>query len=150
AAAERREKLVSLSLGMRNIPGFKPLDQFLFDGSECFLSGLPAGSDLSVFPEWLLKRYGLHEQIFGLLDERQASYASLRVPCHPVVAKAAGQLEEQMQAAFEEGYTGLKELSEHERFLWTGKLVFALVYREFALAAAGQQAGRPLDVAPSL
>lgn len=135
---------------MQNIPGFRPIDQFAFNGKECFLSGLPAAEQLAVFPDWLLERYGLRDQAFGLLDERVATYGSLQVPCHPVVKKAADHLEEQMQQAFEKGYSGLKSLSEHELFLWAGKLVLALVYREFEIAAAGQPAGMALDVSPSL
>src|SRR3546814_8346280 len=52
--------------------------------------------------------------------------------------------------AFDNDYPGLKSLSEHELFLWAGKLVLGLIYREFEMAAAAQAPGTPLDVAPSL
>lgn len=135
---------------MRKIPGFKALDQFSFNGGECFLSGLPPSGQVPVFPDWLVDRYGLRDKTFGLLDERVASYGGLRVPCHAVVKKASDLLEEQVREAFEKGYAGLKSLSEHELFLWAGKLVMALVYREFETAAALQPAGTPLDVSPVL
>ncbi|QEC51734.1 hypothetical protein EDD80_102290 [Anseongella ginsenosidimutans] len=135
---------------MQKIPGFRAIDQFSFNGSECFLSGLPASEKLSVFPDWLLDRYGLRDKTFNLLDERVAAYGGLYVPCHPVVKSAAERLEDQVMRAFEEGYRGLKTLHEHELFLWTGKLVMSLIYREFETAAALQPAGAALDVAPSL
>ncbi|HYH56225.1 MAG TPA: hypothetical protein VD772_06405 [Anseongella sp.] len=135
---------------MYQIPGFRPLDQFSFDGGECFLSGLPAAEQLAVFPEWLLERYGLRNAPFGLLDERVATYGSLQVPCHPVIKKAAELLEEQVEQAFQGGYPGISKLSEHELFLWAGKLMMALVYREFQMASSERPAGSPLDVSPSL
>lgn len=135
---------------MQKIPGFRAIDQFSFNGRECFLSGLPAAEKLPVFPAWLLDRYGLRNKTFGLLDERVATYGGLYVPCHPVVKKAADLLEEQVMRAFEGGYRGLRNLSEHELFLWAGKLVMSLIYREFETAAALQPAGAALDVAPSL
>lgn len=135
---------------MRKIPGFRAIDQFSFNGKECFLSGLPAETHLTVFPDWLLDRYDLRDKPFGLLDERMATYGGLRVPCHPLVKKAADMLEQQLKQAFNEGYQGLKKISEHELFLWAGKLVLGLVYREFEMAAALQPAGTPLDVSPSL
>ncbi|HEY9560247.1 MAG TPA: hypothetical protein VIR29_05600, partial [Anseongella sp.] len=84
---------------MHKIPGFKPIDQFLFNGTECFLSGLPAAGHSPVFPDWLLDRYDLREKPFGLLDERVATYDALKVPCHPLVKEAAGRLEEQVKEA---------------------------------------------------
>lgn len=135
---------------MQKIPGFKAIDQFAFNGKECFLSGLPASVQLPVFPDWLLDRYQLRNKPFGLLDERVATFDGLRVPSHPVVKNASDMLENQVREAFNKGYAGLKDLSEHELFLWAGKLVMALVYREFEMAAALQPAGTPLDVSPSL
>lgn len=135
---------------MQKIPGFRPFDQFLFNGKECFLSGLPGGEQLSVFPDWLLERYDLRDKTFGLLDERATTYGSLLVPCHPVIRNAAELLEEQVRNAFAKGYAGLSGLSEHERFLWAGKLMMALVYGEFEMASAERPSGGPLDVSPSL
>lgn len=128
---------------------YDPFDKFLFDSRTCFLTGQPlesAESSTPVIPDWLMDAYALAEKPIQMLDERIVTYAQLRMPCSPAVADRIASLDERIQAAFMQGYSGVRQLGQVELFQWIGRLVYGMIFNEIQ-SGIRQQAlvGEPLN-----
>lgn len=119
---------------------YKPFDTFSFDSQHCFLTGKKINSEtenISVFPEWILQRYELHEKPFSMLGENAVKYAGIRVPCtQKVINDSINPLEEEIKAAFTAGYDEVKKIPELHLFQWMAKLVYGILYNDVAYAVA--------------
>lgn len=115
---------------------FKPLENIGSADEVCFLSGddLPAKETLSVFPEWLMERFELHDKQFKLMDRsKQLPYKDLTLPCSPTVKQAFDELELEVKAAFEGGYEAIKALDPHKLFIWVGKITYGALYHDLRI-----------------
>jgi hypothetical protein len=115
---------------------FKNLD---FNPDHCFLTGKELTSSeeqISVFPEWILNRYQLHDKTFTMLgDGNIVKYKDLKIPCsHAVIATALNPLEDEIQKAFSAGYEAVKKLPQEKLFQWMGKLVYGILYNDLRTA----------------
>ena len=117
---------------------YSSFKHFTFGNKTCFLSGNEAEEKLFVFPEWLLEKYELREKPIKLLDEHIVNYGTINVPCSKGVARAAEQLDDEMEAIFEKGFDEVRNLPEINLFQWIAKWVYGMIHFEI-LEAVRQQ-----------
>lgn len=113
---------------------YAPFERFNFSNKTCFLSGEPLSSEegkIQVFPQWLMSRYRLEDQPFKLLDETISTYKDLKLPCSAGIHNDFLEpLEQEVAAAFDKGYEGIKQLDELKLFQWAGKLLYGIIFNE--------------------
>lgn len=113
---------------------YAPFERFNFSNKTCFLTGEPLSSEeekIQVFPQWLMSRYGLEDKPFKLLDENIITYKDLKLPCQGTIHNAFLEpLEQEVAAAFNKGYEGIKQLDELKLFQWAGKLLYGIIFNE--------------------
>lgn len=134
---------------------YNPFDKFDFNQHECFLTGQKIISEeeqISVFPEWILDRYSLHDKTFTMLGENVVKYQQLRVPCSAnVIQDSLDPLEEEIEKAFSAGYEEVKKIAELRLFQWMAKLMFGILYHDMAYAIGQQKAkGKSFTLSPLL
>lgn len=115
---------------------YNPFEKMTFGPEECFLTGQPLSSDaeqISVFPEWILNRYELHNKTFTMLgDGNIVKYSELKLPCAASVIKTAiDPLEKEIETAFSAGYDEVKNVPEERLFQWMSKLVYGILFHDF-------------------
>ncbi|MEO5968252.1 MAG: hypothetical protein ABIP69_08325, partial [Ferruginibacter sp.] len=113
---------------------FKNLD---FNYSVCFLTGKDISKEdnrISVFPEWIMSRYNLHEATFMMLAENKVNYESLILPVSKIAMEAINSLDKKIERAFIEGYDSVKKLDNLEIFQWLTLRVYGILYSDIAHA----------------
>ena len=110
---------------------FNPFQDLIFDDQFCFLTGDLTTEKMAVFPEWLMEHFKFGGDRIEMMDKSKSyTYADLQLPCTPRVKKAFEELEEKVQAAYQKGFEGMAELDEQIIFLWTGRMVYGMLYYE--------------------
>src|ERR1700733_9247326 len=106
---------------------YSPFEASNFSNHHCFLTGETLNSEeekIQVFPRWLMSMYQLEDQPFKLLDESMATYKDLKFPCSATINENYLEpLENEIAAAFTEGYEAVKKVDELKLFQWAGKLL---------------------------
>ena len=113
---------------------FKNLD---FNYNVCFLTGNEISKEnnrITVFPEWLMERYKLHETTFMMLAENKVNYESLILPVSLEAMEAINLLESKIEIAFKEGYDAVKKLDSLIIFQWLALRVYGILYSDIAHA----------------
>jgi hypothetical protein len=117
---------------------YQPFESLNFSNTKCFLSGETLQSTeekIQVFPAWLMSRYNLQDQPFKLLDESMATYKDLKIPCSASINEQYLEpLEQQVAAAFDGGFDGVKAIDELKLFQWAGKLLYGIIFNELQMA----------------
>ena len=136
-------------------PLYEPFKTFQFGYQHCFLSGKKLQSSeesISVFPLWFIKRFGLEEKAFKLLDESITTYKDIKIPCETGINEQYLEpLELEIENAFAAGYRGLKTLPEQKLFQWIAKLVYGIIYHEIRQGMRQQAAqGENFNLSQSL
>ena len=131
---------------------YNPFQDLIFDDQFCFLTGDLTTEKMTVYPEWLMDHFKFGTDRIEMMDKSKAyTYADLQLPCSPRVEKAFEALEEKVQAAYQNGYEGIKTLEEEELFLWTGRMVYGMLYYEMRYESARMMRLRePFDLSPTL
>lgn len=134
---------------------YNPFNAFNFSNRICFLTGQPVNPDeerIQVFPQWLMTRYGLEEKPFKLLDESITTYKDLKVPCATEINnRFLVPLEEEMAAAFEQGYEAVKRVDELKLFQWAAKLLYGMIFNEMQAGIKLQHAqGEAFNISQSI
>lgn len=131
---------------------FNPFQDLIFDDHFCFLSGALTNESMTVFPEWLMAHFKFgHEKIELMDKEKSYHYEDLRLPCSPEVKKAFDDLDVKIQQAYKEGYEGMAALDDHLIFLWTGRMVYGLLYHEMVYEKNRLlRQGEEFDLSPTL
>jgi hypothetical protein len=123
---------------------YNPFTRFNFSNRNCFLTGETLTSEeekIQVFPAWLMTRYQLEDKVIKLLDESYIGYKDLKVPCATAVnAQYIEPLESEIEAAFAQGYAGVKQLEPLKIFQWAGKLLFGIIFNELQAGIRQQHA----------
>ncbi|MGV3763234.1 hypothetical protein [Parapedobacter sp.] len=112
---------------------YNPFKDFRFDNDTCFLSGQPLISTedrIQVFPEWLMRKFGIEEKPFKLLDGSLSTYKQLRLPCAVDVAARFSELDKCIENAFENGHDAVKGLDHTTLFQWVARIVYGVVFNE--------------------
>lgn len=118
---------------------YDPFEGMHFDMQTCFLTGQTLYSDaeyLSVFPEWVMNRYNLKEQVFKMLDEGvSVPYKSLKVPyARGIIDHTLNSLEEEIEKAFCAGYDEVIKLPEERLFQWMAKLMIGVLFEDLRIS----------------
>ncbi|MCO4292866.1 hypothetical protein NF867_08340 [Solitalea sp. MAHUQ-68] len=131
-----------------------PFDNFNFGNKTCYLSGESLTSTdqkTEVFPLWLQNRFQLQDKAFRHLNEKYTTYGKLKVPVSASLqAEVINPFEAKIEKAFTEGYEAVKDLSEHELFLWFGKIMYGIIFNEIQIALLEKPAGEPLSFSATL
>ena len=134
---------------------YNPFSPFNFSNRFCFLTGeklQSAEACISVFPQWLMSRYALEDKPFKLLDESIVTYKDLKMPCSAAVNDSfIAPLEDEIETAFNEGYTGVKTLPELKIFQWAGRLLYGLILNELQAGIRQQRIqGEDFNISQSI
>ena len=131
---------------------YNPFQDLIFDDQFCFLTGDLTTEKMSVYPEWLMDHFKFGGDRIEMMDKSKAyTYADLQLPCSPRVKKAFELLEEEIQTAYKKGYEGMKALNEQLLFLWTGRMVYGMLYYEMKYESARMLRLRePFDLSATL
>lgn len=114
-----------------SLPYFNPFVDLIFDEQFCFLTGDLTTEKMSVYPEWLMEHFKFGTDRIEMMDKSKSyQYQDLQLPCSPRVKKAFEELEEKIQAAYQQGFEGMKALDEHLIFWWSGRMVYGMLYQE--------------------
>lgn len=120
-----------------SIQYFNPFQNLYFNEDSCFLTGAELNSKvskISIFPEWVIERFGYRGKKFSLMDTYHTyPYEDFKLPCAPNVKLAFDKLEKEIEAAFDKGYEGMSSIDEEKLFLWTGKMVYGILYYELLI-----------------
>lgn len=123
-------------------PGFELLfdpEKQLESGREfCFLCGttldLERDTDEHVIPKWIQQRFDLWNQKLTLLNGTEIPHKQLTIPsCATCNNVHLGKIEREMQGACDAGIAALRAVHPLTIFVWTGKIVYGLLYREHLL-----------------
>jgi len=114
------------------------LESRKFDRETCFLCARPLAQHGStaehVIPRWAQRRFKLWDQRLNLLNGTSICYRQLTVPCCEECNKRQLQpIENIVLGAIEEGAEAVGGLSNRVLFLWLGKVLYGLLYREALL-----------------
>lgn len=134
---------------------YAPFEKSNFSNRVCFLTGQMLSTEeekIQVFPQWLMSRYKLEHQSFKLLDESIATYKDLKIPCAATVSEAFLEpLEDEIAAAFDIGYSAIKQLDELKLFQWAGKLLYGIIFNEVQIGIKQQHAqGEEFNISQSI
>jgi len=131
-----------------NVPD---LDQVLlsvlghpFTGDCCFLCAEPLKEDFTqehVIPQWLQKKYQLHNQRITLLNGTDISYRQLTIPCCSRCNRIhLSQLENHIKKYFTKGILSDSQTDRHALYRWCAKIYIGLLYKELFLKANRERA----------
>ncbi|WP_240337113.1 hypothetical protein [Rufibacter psychrotolerans] len=112
---------------------FDPFDGMRFGNHICFSCGttIPADQQTTIFPAWLMEKYGLTHELLRLLDQSVVTYQDLKVPCCTTCqTQHLAPLEEKVQAAVAQGVPGLRALDQKLLFQWLGKMFYGTLITE--------------------
>lgn len=110
---------------------YNPFEDLIFDPHFCFLSGDLTSDTISIFPEWLLNHFKFGDERVEMMDKGKSyKFSDLKMPCSPRVKMAFDNLDKEFKKAYNEGYEGVAALDEKQIFLWTGRIVYGLLYHE--------------------
>src|SRR5579864_1415411 len=118
---------------------FDPEDKIQYGRDVCFLCGaaLPAehNTDEHVIPKWVQQRYDLWNQRLTLLNKTEIPYRQLTIPCCVTCnGTHLNMIETAMQQACDAGAQAVRDLPSQTVFIWMGKILFGLLYREHFLS----------------
>lgn len=116
----------------------KSLEEFSAAKFRCFLCGkaLFAGdyTQEHIIPRWAQKRYELWDQHLVLLNQTSIPYRQLTVPCCDECNKyRLKPIEDSLSQTVEKGKNAVKHLGDKTLFIWLGKILYGLLYKELTL-----------------
>lgn len=134
---------------------YSPFESFSFGNQRCFLTGQELTSPeerIQVFPQWLMSRYQLEDKSIKMLDESMTTYKDIKVPCSATVNEAYLEpLEQEIAAAFDNGYDAVKQLDDTKLFQWAGKLLYGIIFNEVQSGIKLQHAkGEEFNISQSI
>lgn len=135
-----------------NFSLYNPFEDLIFDEHFCFLSGTLTSESLSVFPEWLLEKYQFGEERIEVIDKMKSfRFADLKLPASPEVIDAFQKIDQEFQAAHDQGYEAVAELDEKLLFQWAGRIVYGLIYLEITYERGRlMREGKQFELSPYL
>lgn len=116
---------------------YRPFEHIEFDDHTCFLTGVKTDEKMSVFPEWLMDRYGFREEEMMMMDKvKKYLFGDLVLPCSPEVKRAFEDLDLEFQKAFDGGYESVRNFDPLKLFQWIGRIVYGLLIYELRFEKA--------------
>lgn len=131
---------------------FNPFADMIFEEQFCFLTGDLTAEKMTVYPQWLMDHFKFGDDRIEMMDKSKSyHYKDLMLPCSPRVKKAFEDLEKKVQDAYTKGFEGISALPEQTLFLWTGRMVYGMLYYEMRYETERLlKRGENFDLAPAL
>lgn len=130
---------------------FRPFERFNFSDKVCFLTGLEAGHQIQVFPEWMVAQFHLEDKALKMLDEHILTYSDIKIPVSEKALGELNKLETDVSTAFNHGYQAVKELDDLRLFQWIAKQVYGMIHHEVRAGMRQQRAaGEALNFSQGL
>lgn len=116
----------------------KEIEDFSSAGERCFLCGksLLSGdyTQEHIIPRWAQRRYDLWDQHMVLVNGTSIPYRNLTVPCCDECNKyRLKPIEDSISQTVDLGKKAVEQLGQMTIFLWLGKLLYGLLYKELTL-----------------
>ena len=117
---------------------YNPLESESVSDKKCFLCGTELDSknrsDEHIFPSWVQDNYDLWNQKLKLINKTSISYRQLKIPCcWNCNNNLLNPIETTVSKAVSEGIDSVKSLDKKTLYLWLGKILFGLIYKELLL-----------------
>lgn len=110
---------------------FNPFIDLTFDERFCFLTGSLTSESMTIYPDWLMDEFDLRNETIEMMDKSKTyAYQDLTLPCTQDVKDAFEALDREFKAAFDQGYEAVAALDERTLFLWSGRIVYGMLYYE--------------------
>jgi hypothetical protein len=116
----------------------KEINVFSSAKERCFLCGksLLSGdyTQEHIVPRWAQRRYNLWNQHINLLNQTSIPYRNLTVPCCDECNQyRLKPIEDSISQTVDLGKNAVEQLGKMVAFLWLGKLLYGLLYKELTL-----------------
>ena len=116
----------------------KSLEEFSAAKYRCFLCGKELFSggytEEHIIPRWAQKRYQLWDQQLVLLNQTSIPYRKLTVLCCDECNKYhLKPIEDSLSQTVEQGKDAVRMLGDKTIFIWLGKILYGLLYKELTL-----------------
>ena len=117
---------------------YRPIHDRSMSRDRCFLCGKQAkGANRTaehVFPQWLLRQYGLAQKRLTLLNGESIEYGRLKIVCCPECNNIwLSRVEEKVKTAFERGVPGVNSLDRQVLFSWLAKIFYGILFKELSI-----------------
>lgn len=119
---------------------FSPFDHLELNAGICFLSAKKSNGFLPVFPAWMIERYGLQNRSVALPDGRPLPYQGITLPVCSESEVSIQKLQQDAEAVFNRGFSGLKQADEVQLFQFTGLILYGFIWHELRSAMQQEQA----------
>ena len=116
----------------------KEIEEFASAKQSCFLCGksllLGDYTQEHIVPRWAQRRYDLWDQQMVLLNQTCIPYRHLTVPCCDDCNKyRLKPIEDSLSQTVNMGKKAVEKLGKMVVFLWLGKILYGLLYKELTL-----------------
>lgn len=118
---------------MPDLKLYDPFTNMQFTDENCFLCGTTITKEYRtpVFGEWMQDKYNLRDKELLMLDKSVTTFGQLTIPCcdHCHLNHVL-PLENEVEAAAETEYQGIKKLDPKRIFQWIGKMYYGMLVTE--------------------
>lgn len=91
-------------------------------------------TDEHVIPSWVQKKYDLWNQNLVLVNKTTIPYRKLTIPCCRTCNNdLLNPIESRVAKAVENGIKAVRLLEKEDMFIWLGKILYGLMYKELCL-----------------
>jgi hypothetical protein len=116
---------------------YRPFLEKTYTWDNCFLCGLRLGeknTEEHIFPKWLQHKFELWDQKLILTNKSKIPYRNLTVPCCPQCNNNhLSKMETRFQKLISSSFKNLSFDDELTIFQWTGKIIYAIRFKELSL-----------------
>jgi hypothetical protein len=118
---------------MNNLSLYDPFARMQFTDKHCFLCGTltsPA-EKITVYPEWLIRKYQLEKKPLQLLDKSIRPISDLTIPCCTTCThNHVIPLDQAIEQSANKGVAGWQQVEEKQLFLWLSRAFYGMMVTE--------------------
>lgn len=134
---------------------YDPFESLDFSEETCFLTGEKLDGrnnfTVSAFPEWVMDKYKLNEAYLLMLSGTRLQYKELRMPASKHAFQVVKALDENTQAAFQEGFEAVKHIPDLLLFQWMARVFYGVLYGDCKQGIIeAKEKGQEFRMAPQL
>ncbi len=126
-----------------DLPLYNPFTYNHFDFDHCFFTGIPVepGQDfIRLFPDWLIRQFGLENKSLQLLSGKKIPYSELILPASPTARQyGLDYLLRQASDLIPAGLEGVKWIKPEKLYQWLLLLWFGVLYQEIREAKGSEE-----------
>lgn len=123
-----------MSESSTDLPLYNPFTYNHFDFDHCFFTGIPVHPEqdfIRLFPDWLIKSFGLAGKSIQLLSGKKVPYTDLILPASPLARQyGLDYILRQASDLIPAGLEGIKWIKPEKLYQWLLLLWFGVLYQE--------------------